>query len=94
MEKNLESKTKSCQPRLKISKVEKHFKNLLGNPPEITDKPAEKIINSQLNIKLGQFMDEELDAILTKIKSRKAAGFNEISPEVWKTRKFDAIHQL
>ena len=28
---------------------------------------------------------------LRKIKRRKAAGFNKISPEVWKTRKFDDI---
>ena len=33
-----------------------------------------------------------LDVILTKIKNRKAAaGLDEISPEVWKTRKFDDI---
>ena len=31
------------------------------------------------------------DSVVRKIKNRKAAGFDEISPEVWKTRKFDHI---
>ena len=26
-----------------------------------------------------------------KIKNKKAAGFDEIPPEVWKTREFDDI---
>ena len=32
-------------------------------------------------------MQEELDSILRKIKNKKAAGLNEIPPEVWKTRQ-------
>ena len=67
-----------------------HFKNLLGNSPKITDKPIKKIINNQQDIKLGQFAPE-LDIVLTKIKNRKAVGLDEISPEVWKTRKFDNL---
>ena len=35
---------------------------------------------------------ERLDAVLKKIKNRKAAGLNKIPFEVWKTRKFDDIH--
>ena len=68
-----------------------HFKNLLGKSPKITNKPIRKIINNQLDIKLGQFMQEELDVVLTKIKNRKAAGFDEIPPEVWKIRKIDDL---
>ena len=34
-------------------------------------------------------MTEELDSVLRKIKNRKAAGLDEIPPEVWKTRQFD-----
>ena len=34
---------------------------------------------------------EELDSVLRKNKNRKAAGLDEIPPEVWKTRKFDDI---
>ena len=36
-------------------------------------------------------MKEELDVILKRIRSRKAAGLDEIPPEVWKTRKLDEI---
>ena len=37
------------------------------------------------------FTKEELDSVLRKIKNRKAAGLDEIPPEVWKTRQFDDI---
>ena len=50
-----------------------------------------EIINDQQDIKLGQFTQEELDVVLTKIKNRKAANLDEIPPEVWKTRKFDDL---
>ena len=46
---------------------------------------------SNLDIKLGPFTKEELDSVLRKIKNRKAAGLDEIPPEVWKTRKFKDI---
>ena len=44
------------------------------------------IANKTLN--LEQFIEEELEGVV-KNESRKAAGFDEIYPEVWKTRKFD-----
>ena len=50
-----------------------------------------KYISKQLDIKLGPFTKEELDSVLRKIKNRKAAGLDEIPPEVWKTRQFDDI---
>ena len=66
--------------------------------PESTRKPREsytwtnhRIIRKQLDIKLRPFTLEELDSVLRKIKNRKAAGLDEIPPEVWKTRKFDDI---
>ena len=31
-------------------------------------------------------MLEELDLVFRKIKNRKAAGLDEMPPEVWKTR--------
>ena len=52
-------------------------------------KAIKKIINDQVDIKLRQFTQEELDIVLTKIKNRKADIQHEIPPEVWKTRKFD-----
>ena len=50
-----------------------------------------RIISKQLDIKLGLFMQEELDSVLRKIKNRKVAGLDEIPPEVWKIRQFDDI---
>ena len=63
----------------------------LGSPPKITDEPITRIISKQSDIKLGPFIKEELDSVLKKIKNRKAAGLDEIPPEVWKTRQFDNI---
>ena len=68
--------------------METTFENLLGNPPKVTHKPISRIISKQLDIKLGQFT-QELDSVQRKIKNRKAAGLDEILPEVWKTREFD-----
>ena len=82
-------KAASQQERVKL--WEQHFKNLLGSLPKITDEPITRIISKQLDIKLGPFTKEELDSILKKIKNRKAAGLDEIPPEVWKTRQFDDI---
>ena len=50
-----------------------------------------RIISKQLDVKLGPFTKEELDSVLRRIKNRKAAGLDEIPPEVWKTRQFDDI---
>ena len=55
------------------------------------DEPITKIISNPLVTKLGHFTQEKLNVRLTKIKNRKAAGLDEIPPEVWKTRKFDNI---
>ena len=40
-----------------------------------------KIINNQLDIKLGQFTQVELDVVQRKIKNGKAAEL-EVAPEV------------
>ena len=68
-----------------------HFENLFRNPPKVTHEPITRIINKQLDIKLGPFTQEELDSVLRKIKNRKAARLNEIPPEVWKSKQFDDI---
>ena len=77
------------QERIKLWK--QHFENLLGNPPKVTHEPITRIISKQLDIKIGPFTQGELDSILRKIKNRKAAGLDEIPPEVWKTRQFSDI---
>ena len=62
------SESKERQTRVKLKtpsqeeillKWKEHFMNLLGNPPEIIDKPIQKIIKDQLE----QFMLEELDVL-------------------------------
>ena len=40
---------------------------------------------------MKQFTQEELVVVLTTIKNRKAAGLDEIPPDVWKTMKFDDL---
>ena len=57
----------------------------------VTHEPITRIISKQIDIKLGPFIQEELDSIMKKIKNRKAAGLDEIPPEEWKTRKLDDI---
>ena len=58
---------------------------------EVIHEPITRIISKLLDIKLGPFTEEELDSVLRKIITRKAAGLDELPPEVWKTRKFDNI---
>ena len=85
------AKLKAANQQKRIKLWKQHFENLLGNSLKITDEPITRIISKQLDIKLGPFTQEELDSVLRKIKNRKAAGLDEIPPEVWKTRQFDDI---
>ena len=85
------AKLKATNQQEKIKLWKQHFENLLGNPPKVTHEPITRIISKQLDIKLGLFTQEELNSVLRKIKNRKAAGLDEIPPEVWKTRQFDDI---
>ena len=85
------AKLKAANQQERIKLWKQHFENLRGNPPKITHEPITRIISKQLDIKLGLFTQEELDSVLRKIKNRKAAGLDEIPPEVWKSRQFDDI---
>ena len=46
-------------------------------PPKVTHSPITRIISKQLDIKLGQFMQEELDSVQRKVKNKKAVGLDE-----------------
>ena len=81
-------KATNQQERIKLWK--QHFENLRGNPLKVTHEPITRIISKQLDIKPGPSTQEE-DSVLRKIKIRKAAGLDEIPPEVWKNRQFDDI---
>ena len=85
------AKLKAANQQERIKLWKQHFENLLGNPPKVTREPITRIISKQLDIKLGPLTQEELDSVLRKIKNRKAAGLDEIPPEVWKTRPFNDI---
>ena len=85
------AKLKAANQQERIKLWKQHFENLLGNPPKVIHEPITRIISKQLDIKLGPFTQEELDSVIRKIENRKAAGLDEIPPEVWKTRQFDNI---
>ena len=82
--------------KLKAANQEKYFtsgKNIsricLETLLKSLTNQQKKIMNSQLDIKLRQSIEE--DVALKRIKSRKAIGLDKISLEVWKSRKFDYI---
>ena len=87
----MEDKLKATNLQERLQPWKQRFENLLGNSPEVTHEPITRIISKQLDIKLGFFTQEELDSVLRKIKNRKAAGLDEIPPEVWNIRQFDDI---
>ena len=65
-EEHIESKTKSCPSRRKTSEMKRIYQ-------EFADK---------LDIKLEQFMEEEIDAGLKKIFNRKVTGLDKIPTEI------------
>ena len=68
----------------------KNISRIYSEPlPEIADKPIQKIINDQPDIKLRHVIQEELDAVLKKkIKSYRP---RRKAPEVYMIRKFDDV---
>ena len=51
------------------------------------DKPTEEIINGQVDFKLGNLTEDELDTVRKKIKKRKEPRFLEILLKIWKEGK-------
>ena len=89
--KTTKAKIKASSQKYHINKWKNHFQNLLGKSPTVSDRAIEKIIDQELPIKTGQFEEQELDIVLKKMKNKKAAGLDEIPPEVWKTGKFNDL---
>ena len=85
------AKLKAANQQERIKLWKQHFENLQWKQRKVTHEPISRIISKQLDIKLGPFTQEELDSVLRKIKNRKAAGLEEIPPEVCKNRQFDDI---
>jgi hypothetical protein len=69
-----------------------HFKNLLGNPPTV-EEPDEVIpdVFVDLNINDDPFSIEEYKKVKSSLKLGKAAGPDNIPPEVFKSCDFDNI---
>ena len=84
-------KLKATTQQNRIHPWKQHFENLLGNPPKVTHEPIMRIINKQLDIKLGPFTQEELDLVLRKIKTEKQQGSMKYPQKYIKTRKFNNI---
>ena len=87
--KTAKAKLKAASQEERIHLWKQHFGYLLGNSPKVTPEPITKMISDQLDIKEGQFTQEELKIVLRIIKNRKAVGLDEIPQEVWKTREFN-----
>ena len=68
-----------------------HFPNPLGKLPIVPDSTIEKVVEHDLEIKNVPFNKLELDLVLKKLQSKKAAGLDGIPPEVWKTGKFNDL---
>ena len=79
-------KASSQEERLQLWK--KHFEDLLGKPPAITEEEIAPIIVDELNIKKGPFEMNELLKAVKGIQNGKACGLDEIPAEVWKLEGF------
>ena len=49
------------------------------------------MIEETLDIKKGNFSENELRKVLNNLKTNKAAGPDSIPPEVWKTEAFNDV---
>ena len=85
------SKLKANSQTERLTKWQYHFQNLLGNAPNVSDTVVEQIVDYPLDIKLGNFLDAEIIEVIKKTKNKKAAGLDNIPPEVWKTQAFNDI---
>ena len=93
---NVSGRKKSPKSKLKANTQEErlelwknHFQGLLGKEPTVNDLPMTKIIHNELEYSVDDFTMEELEKVLKKCKNRKAAGLDDIPPEVWKTGNFN-----
>ena len=68
------AKLKATSQEERIHLWKQYFENLFGKPPKVMHESIAKIINNELDIKLGQFTQEELDSVLRKIKIGKEQG--------------------
>ena len=89
----MKAKLKATCQEERIQLWKQHFENLLGNPVKVKHEQITRIINKQLDTKLGRFTQEELDSVLRKNKNRKAAGFDEITHKAAAVRPLNTHHE-
>ena len=70
----------------RLTKWKEHFKNLSETPLNHR-QTYKKIMNGLICVKLDQFTEEELDAVLKKIKSRKVRLGEPLHLDVRKAKK-------
>ena len=66
MKSTVRAKLKAASQEERIHLWKQHFEYLLGKHPKEADEPIRKIICNQLDIRLGQLAQEELDLVLRK----------------------------
>ena len=79
-------KTSNREDRLAIWKD--HFKNLLGQSPEIDDQPVLKVFDT-LPIKTGEFTAIKLQASIKSFQNNKATDLANILIETWENRLYE-----
>ena len=89
-EKN-QQRPKASNQGERLKKWMNHFQNRLGKSPIVSDSTIEKVVKHDLKIKTGPLIEPQLDLVLKKLQSKKAAGLDGIPPEVWKTGKFNDL---
>ena len=85
--KSNKAKIKAISGEERIIVWHNHFKDLLGNPPEITVSAISKITN-RINIETAIFTKYELLKAINTINNGKACGLDEIPIEIWNINEF------
>ena len=75
----------------RISSWYNHFATLLGKEPGTTEQEEIEQVLHELNIEDGNFTEEELQKAKKSLQDGKAAGPDDIPPEVIKNCNFDSI---
>ena len=83
-ESTAKAKLKATSQEERIHLWKKHFENLLEKAPKVTHEPIKKISSNQLDIKLRQFTQEELDPALRKVKNWKVGELDKMPLELRK----------
>ena len=87
-----EGQVSGNSPKERISTWYKHFQSLLGEPPTVEDRDEQiPSIYEDLEINDEPFTLEEFRKVKSSLQLGKAAGPDDIPPEVFKSCNFDEI---